>query len=231
MVASSVWWLVETMLTTTRHIDISHRCLRLSRKAQRLGLSIKHGLCRLRRDQTGVAAMEFALVSPIMALMLIGTLEVGLAMLAQNTMENATFAASRLGKTGYSADGNFEDLGARETAMMEILNKRANVLMDVNKITISTKAYNQFDQIGQPEPFIDTNGNGVRDEGENYTDINQNGKYDTDMGAEGVGNARQVVVYTVSYPWRVMTPFMGKYFGDNGVIQLQARTVIQNEPF
>lgn len=185
----------------------------------------------LLRDQEGAAALEFALVLPVLSLLVFGTIEMGLTMLAQGIMESATFAASRLGKTGYATDGNYDDLAAREEAMRAILNRRAGILLDTSKISITTKAYAQFDQIGDPEPFIDANGNGVRDDGENYTDINKNGKYDTDMGADGMGNARQVVVYTINYPWRIMTPLIGKFMGHGGVIDLSARTVVQNEPY
>ncbi|MDA5193918.1 TadE/TadG family type IV pilus assembly protein [Govanella unica] len=194
-------------------------------------LSFRLRLRTLRKDQEGATALEFALIAPVLFLLTFGTLEMGLAMLAQQIMESATFTASRLGKTGYSANGNFEDQTARLTAMRKILNDRAGILLDANKISITTKAYNQFDQIGQPEPFIDTNGNGIRDEGENYTDVNMNGKYDSDMGADGLGNAKQVVVYTVTYPWTLKTPFIGRVMGNNGVLNLSARTVVQNEPY
>ncbi|MBW7837723.1 MAG: hypothetical protein H3C28_13935 [Sphingomonadales bacterium] len=96
---------------------------------------------------------------------------------------------------------------------------------------MTSQTYQQFDQIGDPEPFIDANGNGERDEGENYTDVNGNGSYDTDMGASGLGNAGEVVVYTVSYPWRIITPLISQFFGANGVLNLSARTVVQNEPY
>lgn len=182
-------------------------------------------------DRQGATALEFALVAPVLLTLVFGTIEMGLTMLAQDVMESASFAASRLGKTGYSETGDFEDQAAREVAMRTILNSRMGVLLTADKVSITTRAYNQFDQIGQPEPFIDANGNGVRDDGENYTDVNLNGSYDSDMGAAGLGNARQVVVYTISYPWRITTPFIGKLLSPDGILHLTARTVVQNEPY
>jgi len=183
------------------------------------------------REQRGAAAVEFAILLPVLAFMTLGAIELGLAMLAQHIMESATFSASRLGKTGYAANGQFEDLVARQAAMRAAINKRAGTLLDVQKVTITTKSYSQFSQIGQPEPFMDANGNGKRDNGENFTDINGNGVYDTDMGASGLGGAKEVVVYTVTYPWTITTPFIGKVLGDDGTLNLTARAVVLNEPF
>lgn len=183
-------------------------------------------LARLWRAQGGLTTLEFAIVSPVLMLMVMGIAEMGLAMFAQSVLEGATFSASRLGKTGYSAAAS-----TREETIRNILSERAGVLLDVNKVSMTSQTYQQFDQIGDPEPFIDANGNGDRDEGENYTDVNGNGVYDTDMGASGLGNAGEVVVYTVSYPWRIITPLMAQFFGANGVLNLSARTVVQNEPY
>lgn len=189
-------------------------------------LSSRPGLAGLRRDQRGATALEFALVAPLFFLMVMGTTEVGLSMFAQNVMEGATFAASRLGKTGYVTSG-----GTQEQTIREVLNNRAGALLDTSKIVITSKVYEQFDQIGQSEPFMDANGDGVRDIGENYTDVNGNGQYDIDMGSSGLGVAGQVVVYTVTYPWQLSTPVVSALLGHDGVINLTARTVVQNEPY
>lgn len=181
---------------------------------------------KLRRRQDGVTTLEFSLVAPTVMLLAMGTVEVGLAMYAQNVMEGATFAASRLGKTGYTQEGS-----SQEQLIRDILGQRAGMLLDMDKVELTSIAYDQFDQIGQPEPFIDANENGIRDVGENYTDVNGNGEYDSDMGTGGFGNAEQVVVYTVSYPWPVFTPLIGQFIGSDGHVNLLARTVVRNEPF
>ena len=55
---------------------------------------------RLQRSEDGVAALEFAMVSPVLLLLVMGTIELGLVLTAQMMMESATYSASRLGKTG-----------------------------------------------------------------------------------------------------------------------------------
>jgi Flp pilus assembly protein TadG len=50
-------------------------------------------------------------------------------------------------------------------------------------------------------------------------------------GTNGAGTASQVVVYTIVYPWKVFTPMMAQILGNNGVINLTSRIVVQNEPY
>lgn len=178
------------------------------------------------KKNDGVAAVEFALVAPILVIMIMGIIETSLVMFVQNVLENATFMASRLGKTGYTDEGS-----SREATILAMLEDRAGAVLDTGLVHITTQSYARFDDVGDPEPFIDANSNGVRDTGENYTDVNGNGQYDTDMGSEGVGNAGEIVVYTVSYPWDITTPMIQKFIGEDGVIELSARAVVQNEPF
>lgn len=184
------------------------------------------GFLPFRRAETGATIVEFALIAPVLMLIILGIVEVSLAMLAQNMMEGATFSASRMGKTGYVAAGQ-----TREATIRNVLAKRAGILLNMNKVAITSKVYQQFSQVGQPEPFIDANGNGVWDPGENYTDVNGNGQYDKDMGVAGLGNSAQVVVYTVTYPWAIAPPMIAKLIGSAGVLNLTARTVVQNEPY
>ena len=51
-------------------------------------------------------------------------------------------------------------------------------------------------------------------------------------GTAGIGNAQQIVVYSVSYPWKIFTPVLGAMIGDpNGNIILTSQIVVRNEPY
>jgi hypothetical protein len=63
----------------------------------------------------------------------------------------------------------------------------------------------------------------------NFVDVNGNGQWDDDMGKAGLGNPGDVVVYTVTYPWPIMTPLMKPIIGNS--ITLTARSVVRNEPY
>ncbi|WP_245615518.1 TadE/TadG family type IV pilus assembly protein [Afifella pfennigii] len=188
------------------------------------GLRIR--LRRLRRDESGATALEMAVVGPAFIMMMMGAVEMGMLYAAESVLEHSTYVATRLGRTGF-----VEDESTRDETVKDMLRQKASVLLDPAKLNISSKAYQNFDDIGDPEPFVDANGNGVRDDGENYTDINGNGQWDADKGVAGYGASREIVVYTVTYPWTFFTPVIGSIFAENGTITLSARAIVQNEPF
>lgn len=180
----------------------------------------------LRRNEEGVTAIEFALIAPTLMLLMMGIIEISLIQYAEHVMEGAMTNASRLGKTGYV------DVGlTQEEMIVQSLHNRLGGLVDANNVVLTSKSYSQFDQIGDPEPFMDVDGDGQRDPGESYTDVNGNGLYDTDMGSVGYGTASEVVVYTATYSWPIFTPMMEYFLGNNGSIPLSARAVVQNEPY
>jgi hypothetical protein len=176
------------------------------------------------RDRSGSTLVEFALIVPPLFLLMFGAVEVSQVMAVSNILESATNMSSRLGKTGYTEEGV-----SREDLIREEIEYRGAGLIDMDKIEIQSLVYDQFDDIGQPEPWNDANEDGVVDDGE-YTDINGNGQYDIDMGVEGVGDSDDVVVYTITYPWVITTPIVSAFFGD-GIVELAAHSVVKNEPF
>lgn len=177
-----------------------------------------------RKCEEGVAAIEFALVAPPLIFLILGSIEFSIFLFVQSSLEGATFSASRLGKTGF-VDAPL----TQEETIKQAIDNRVGFFLDMQDVAIESKSYADFGSIGQPEPFIDANGDGVRDPSENYTDTNGNGVYDEDMGAEGAGNSGEVVVYTVSYPWRVMNPLFYAYMGET--VEISSKFVVKNEPY
>jgi Flp pilus assembly pilin Flp len=181
---------------------------------------------RFIRAQSGVSAIEFAVIAPVVLLLVFGIIEFALIMMVYNVMEGATSISSRLGKTGYVAAGV-----TREQTILSAITQRAGSIIDPLKLTVTSKFYKQYDQINDPEPYIDANGNGSHDSGESYTDINGNGTWDSDMGASGYGSANDVVVYSASYPWPIATPIMREIIGTNGFLTITTHAVVKNEPY
>lgn len=185
-----------------------------------------HMLRRLWRAEDGVSAIEFAIIAPVLLLLMFGIVEFATIMLLANIMENATSISSRLGKTGYVVSGK-----SREDTIRDSVIARAGGLIDPSQLAITSKYYEQFDEIGDAEPWNDANHNGIAEAGE-YNDINGNGQWDADMGLAGYGNAEDIVVYTIRYPWRVMTPIMRELIADgNGDFPVTAHAVVKNEPY
>lgn len=185
----------------------------------------KKRLLHLTRSQRGITSVEFALIAPVFLLIVMGVIEFSMAMFTSVVLESATNNTARLGKTGYVPTGK-----TRSEAIIDNVKTRTTGLLDPNKISISEKTYSNFDKIGQPEPCIKpitAPCPGVA--GVNFVDINGNNTWDADMGQAGLGNPGDVVVYTVSYPWKIMTPIVGKVLGNT--ITLTARAVVRNEPY
>lgn len=158
------------------------------------------------RTRRGTTATEMALLAPVFFVMLIGIIEMSLVLTAQQIMENATFNASRLAKTGFVAQGQTQAQTINQILNNEL--KGYGKLLDITKVQTTSTAYNSFAASGA--------GGG---------------------GANGFGQAQQIVVYTVTYPWPLFTPLIGRMIGtwnkDSSawVINLNSQIVVRNEPF
>lgn len=182
-------------------------------------------LYRLLKETRAASALEFALVAPILFLLIFAIIEITGVMLAQAVLEAAVRSASRAGITGYTP------AGVSRNSYVEQVVKDNLIYLKPEALIFETKVYGSFANIGQPEPFTDSNNNGVYNIGEPYTDINANLHWDADMGSSGAGGAGAIVVYEVKYPWQIVTPLLSRYFGNNGAMNITASMVVRNEPY
>ncbi len=180
-------------------------------------------MLRFCREDRGSVAIEFAAAAGGLVYLMLATMEFGAIMTVANSLEAATNLSSRLGKTGY--------VGPESTQIATIraeVERRVGPLIDMDKLEIKSVAWEGFEEIDEPaEPWNDEDEDGKADPGE-YTDTNGNNFCD---GCSGLGGADNVVRFTVTYPWEVMTPAMGQFIGTDGVITLTAISVVKNEPY
>jgi Flp pilus assembly protein TadG len=179
--------------------------------------------CRAAEDR-GNAAMEFAFIAPIFLAMIGAIMEFSGIMFIQALLEGSAREASRYGITGFTSEGV-----SRDDQILAIVEKNTFGLINLDELQMTTLVYENFGDVGQPEPFTDDNGNGAWDAGEAYTDVNGNGGWDPDMGAAGLGGPGDVVVYQMSYDWSIIIPIFRPFFGDS--INLQDNIAVRNEPF
>ena len=182
-------------------------------------------LRRLRRDADGATAVEFGFIAPALLIVAWATIELGLVLLANTLLEGSVREAARAGLTGYTPAGL-----NRQDFIKNIVKEHTIGLIDMNNLTIDTKVYASFADIGKPEPFTDTNGNGQRDAGEAFVDINGNGQWDADMGVAGLGGPGDIVVYTLKYDWPLFAGYGETIFG-TASFPLRASVAIRNEPY
>jgi Flp pilus assembly protein TadG len=174
--------------------------------------------------ECGTAMVEFAILAPIFLGLLGAIMEFSGIMFVQTLLEGSAREASRYGITGSTEPGV-----SREDEIMNIVRKNTYGIIDLDKLNIETLVYHSFADIGQPEPYTDTNGNGSYDTGEPFTDVNGNGTWDPDMGSAGLGGPGDIVVYQMSYDWHIMIPLFRPFFGDT--VTLKANVAVRNEPY
>ena len=189
-------------------------------------MHLKSFLIALLKCRKGVMATEFALVSQIIFFLMIGIFEVGYIMFANSTLEGAVREASRLGLTGYSPSANSRQAYIEST----VRNYMKSFNID-GEIRFHTKVYDSFENVGKPEPYSDTNGSGSYDAGECFSDINENGVWDEDMGKAGLGGANAIVLYQIDLDLNLLTGMLSDIIGTAGTITLSARTIVKNEPY
>jgi Flp pilus assembly protein TadG len=177
--------------------------------------------------ESGASLVEFALVAPFFILALFAALQVGLILFVQNALDTAAREASRLGITGQTTSGVAREQ-AIQNKVLSVVQTYSGGIMDPNKVKITVKTYPNLAGVNNPEPFTDTNNNGLYDKGEPYTDVNGNGMWDVDQGVTGsFGAAGQVVEYDISYVWDTVFPI----FGSSSLITLHGITPVMNEEY
>jgi len=63
------------------------------------------------------------------------------------------------------------------------------------------------------------------------TDYNSFSSAAAGGGTSGYGTEQQIVVYTITYPWKLFTPMLSAIIGTNGIVGLTSTIVVRNEPF
>lgn len=174
----------------------------------------------------GSTIAEMALVAPILFFTVIGIFEVVMILFVTVLLEGSVRESARFGITGWSPTGV-----DREANIRAIVDEHTMGLVEMTDLRITTLVYSSFGDIGQPEPYIDANANGAYDAGEMFTDVNGNGQWDDDMGRAGVGGPGEVVLYTLSYDWPLMTGLHVPFIGTDGKVPLRATVAVRNEPF
>ncbi|MFT3972253.1 MAG: pilus assembly protein [Amaricoccus sp.] len=174
-------------------------------------------------SEAGAAAVEFAFILPILLLFALGTIESAIVLFIRSSIESAVLEASRYGITGS------EDGVSRADRVLAIVEERTYGLLDPDKIELETLVYDDFADIGKPEPFVDANGSGFYELGESFTDVNGNGKWDADMGKAGLGDGNDIVVYRVRYSWGIITPMLRGIVGES--IVNESAVAVRNEPY
>lgn len=177
--------------------------------------------------ESGSAIVEFALVAPLFILVLFAAIQISIVLLVQNALDTAAREASRVGITGQTQSGETRSQHLN-SVIVNTLRIYSGGFIKPGDVKILVKSYADLSDVNNPEPFVDTNGDGKYDPGEPFTDVNGNGVWDADQGVTGsFGLSGQVVEYDISYTWDTVFPI----FGRSSQITLHGITPVVNEDY
>lgn len=191
------------------------------------GASMTHGLiARLRRDARGVTVIEFAIVAPVMCLMMMGAFDIAHTLYTRGQLEGVVQKTARDSGLQENADP------AEQAKIDQKVRRQAGALVNNARIDITRRFYRDFTEAAaaEPEPYTDTNANGKCDAGEPYQDNNLNSTWDADGGNQGQGGAKDAVLYTVTMTYKHMFP-LWKMLGRSEDARVVAQTVLRNQPY
>ncbi|MBS0362062.1 MAG: pilus assembly protein [Proteobacteria bacterium] len=172
---------------------------------------LRHFARRFARAEGGVTAVEFALVSVPLFLMIFGTLELALIFMATSGLDAATQLASRQIRTGqFQATGGglaqFKTLLCQNMGFMQS-DCAANVYLDV-------RTFGDFSDLAGASPLTPANAA-------------------TTAFCFQPGQPTDIVLVRVFYQYSLMTPGFSSAFSNLGGTRrlITSTTAFRNEPF
>ncbi|KQN26175.1 hypothetical protein ASE86_08475 [Sphingomonas sp. Leaf33] len=183
-------------------------------------------LALLRRDKRGATIVEFAIVAPVMCMLLMGAFDVSHTLYTQAALQGIVQKTAR--------DSTLEASNAAEaqTLLDEKVRDQVSALYKAANITISRRFYRSFTEAAaaRAETYTDTNANNTCDAGEPYEDTNGNSVWDRDGGNAGQGGAKDATLYTVTLTYPHVMPVAGM-LGLGNTTTVSAKTILRNQPY
>lgn len=177
---------------------------------------------RLAGDCRGATAVEFAAIAPALLMVLLGTMDLAYNLYATTLLEGAIQKAAR--------ESTIEGAESRGLAIDNRVRDAIDDLAFSATIEFDRRAYADFSDVSRPEDFTDVNGDGRCNAGEPFEDANGNGTWDPDRARQGMGGARDAVLYTVTVSYPRAFPVMG-LLGLSDTVTTRSRTVLRNQPY
>lgn len=178
-------------------------------------------LRRLVDKRDGATIIEFAMIAPVMILLIMGLGELLYTVYAKSIVDGAVQAAGR----GSAIQGGGDRAAEIDAAVL----RQVRTMAPSATLTSSRRSYFNFAST-KPERFTDSNSNGRRDPGECFDDINNNNRWDADPGAANQGGASDVTRYRAVVTYRRPFPMMG-LMGWSPTNTITSETLLKNQPF
>lgn len=177
----------------------------------------------IRCDETGATLVEFAFVAPILLLMILGLFDMAHTQYTTAMINGAMQKAAR-DLTLETAPSQAANIDQR------VIDHVRTVAPNSATIRLEKKSHFDFEDIGEPEDYNDSNGDGVCNDGEPFVDANRNGQWDPDRGLDGIGGAHDAVLYTAVVTYDRLFPMYG-LMGMSQQVTLRSTTAMRNQPY
>jgi len=179
---------------------------------------------RIHADSRGATIVEFAIVAPVMVMFMLGMSDQLYNIYATSVLQGAVIKAAR--DATLEGNNTATTNAALDARVLSLIRGMAPTATAVS----TRKSYPNFSTVATPEPFTDNNGDGDRDPGECYTDLNENSQWDPDPGIAGDGGASDVVLYTMTITFPRLFPVAG-ILGGGRNMSITASTILKNQPW
>jgi len=184
----------------------------------------KQSFIALLRHNDGATVLEYAIILPILLLLVMGIIEYSLILFASAAMSGAITNAARASQTGYVMSGQTQleyiDNAVRSRLRGFLSEKQ------LKNLQIYATSYNCLGEV-RPAPRSVT---------EHCTNIiSPDPKPDgyPPPCPEDTGEPSETAVYHAQYPWPVSTPMLRSFLrngGPSGIYYIFANSVVQNAP-
>lgn len=173
------------------------------------------------RDTRGAAMIEFAIVAPVLLLMIVGGLGIGHTLYVKSVLDGEMQKAGR--------DMSLEDAAgdARRGAIQDRVRKQVREVINNAKIDFEISSFHDYRNAeNRVEEYTDSNHDGKCNAGEAYVDANNNGTWDVKGGSNSIGGSKDVVLLTANVSYPSFLP----YGQSLGIMRVTSSTLLRNQP-
>ena len=174
----------------------------------------------VRHQNSGSAAIEFAMVAPIFLLLTFAILETSMVFFADMVLDNAVLTTGRMIRTGQAQNQNLNQSQFRDAVCDEV---KALLSCDSEHLLVDVRSFTNFSNTNFP-PALDEDGN-----------LNPDLNSYQPGGSSQIPGQNPIVLVRVLYLWQLYTPLFAQYFENmgqgSGKRLIGFSAAFKNEPF
>ncbi len=188
---------------------------------------------RVRRNEDGTTAVEFAILAFPLFLLILGILDVSLLLLGNYQLDNAVADVARQIRTGQVQNGGVTLDQFKASICNRLIVFKGNC---TDRLFVEVKTFPDFASIQFADPVKEETVTVTNPDGTTTTETKE--VFDESVEGDftaGVGTAGSIVGIRVFYLWEMLVPFVADLLKQNtvndGLVLLSTAAAFRNEPF